>query len=127
MIGSWAQYSPAFPGIIRHSRQCRGTGLAAASQQAPVAPALRTGTRGTSEHKSGKMPATLEQQSGPNTPLDVLTDDLRFLQAKTGLDLLTPLQEVKEVHDQVCDKWCLIFIKNPPVRIRSLHCILFIT
>jgi hypothetical protein len=33
--------------------------------------------------------------------LDVLVEDLRFLQAKTGLDLLTPLLEVKEVHDQV--------------------------
>ena len=101
MIGSSAQFTPALFGPSRPSKQSRGCGVAAVSQQAPVASPMRTGTRGTSEQKSNRKPLSLEQQSALNTPLDVLTDDLRFLQAKTGLDLLTPLQEVKEVHDQV--------------------------
>lgn len=102
MIGSSAQFTQALPGLSRAGKQGRGCGLAAVSQQAPIAHPMRTGTRGTSAHKSSQEPQILEQQSTLNTPLDVLTDDLRFLQAKTGLDLLTPLQEVKEVHDQVC-------------------------
>jgi hypothetical protein len=34
--------------------------------------------------------------------MDLVVEDLRFLSERTGVDLLTPLQEVKEVHDQVC-------------------------
>ncbi|CAK0782545.1 hypothetical protein CVIRNUC_005763 [Coccomyxa viridis] len=59
---------------------------------------------GTGELKSADI-STLDFSPGSAgtsaTPLDVLLDDVRFLEAKTGLDLMTPLQEVKEVHDQV--------------------------
>lgn len=101
MIGSLANLSTSFPVQVLQTKKCRGGGSAAASQQSVVAAPMRTATRGTSEHKSNRKPQSLEQQSSLSTPLDVLAEDLRFLEAKTGLDLLTPLQEVKEVHDQV--------------------------
>ena len=75
------------------------------AQQTSNQPAQSLASWGTGELKSANISRTgskPESLSTTTTPLDVLLDDVKFLEAKTGLDLMTPLQEVKGVHDQVC-------------------------
>ena len=100
-----AAHLPALPSPARLLRQHRASNIAFASQQTPTAPVKRAVAWGTREARPGvpAPPAMQEERScaTATTPMDVVVEDLRFLQARTGLDLLTPLQEVREVHDQV--------------------------
>ena len=86
------------------------------AQQRSTKPSQGPASWGTGELKSANI-STVDLRPGSAgtsaTPLDVLLDDVRFLEAKTGLDLMTPLQEVKEAHDQVC---CPAFALHAPVR-----------
>lgn len=92
---------PALLGPARFLRTPRATGVVTASQQAPAAPSKRASVGEHLSRTRGSTSVSSDQDTVAATPLDVLVEDLKFLQAKTGLDLLTPLQEVKEVHDQV--------------------------
>ena len=95
---------PPLPAPTRLLRETRSTRIASAGQQAPSAPSKRALTWGAGEARPASTGRTLtaqEQHLTAASPMDVVVEDLRFLQAKTGLDLITPLQEVKEVHDQV--------------------------
>ena len=94
----------ARPGLGRlHSIACH----VQTTQQTAKRPAQGPASWGTGELESANI-SSAESRTGSlsatTTPLDVLLDDVKFLEAKTGLDLMTPLQEVKGVHDQVgCD------------------------
>ena len=96
---------PALPSSLRQARLHSVACNAQMAQQTSKRPAQSLASWGTGELKSvdmsrtGSKPDSLSMRT---TPLDVLLDDVRFLEAKTGLDLMTPLQEVKGVHDQVC-------------------------
>jgi hypothetical protein len=99
--------SPLLPALPSSARPTRPQGIscnAQTAQQTSKRPAQGPAGWGTGHLKSADI-RKAELQSGSlsarTTPLDVLLDDVKFLQAKTGLDLMTPLQEVKGVHDQV--------------------------
>lgn len=95
----------ALPSSVRIARPQSAVCNAQTAQQTSKRPAQGPAGWGTGQlnsadiSKAESQPASL---SARTTPLDVLLDDVKFLQAKTGLDLMTPLQEVKGVHDQVC-------------------------
>lgn len=97
-----AAHMPALPSPARLLRQHRASGIACASQQTPVAPVKRTMAWGPRQGAPAP-PAMQEERSMPtiSSPMDVVVEDLRFISQRTGLDLLTPLQEVLEAHDQV--------------------------
>ena len=96
---------PALPSSVRLARPQSVVCNAQTAQQTSKRPAQGPAGWGTGQLKSADI-SKADSQSGSlsarTTPLDVLLDDVKFLQAKTGLDLMTPLQEVKGVHDQVC-------------------------
>ena len=96
---------PALPSSLRHARLQGVACHAQMAQQTSKQAAKSLASWGTGELKSADISRTgskPESLSTSTTPLDVLLDDVKFLEAKTGLDLMTPLQEVKGVHDQVC-------------------------
>ena len=96
---------PALPSSLRQIRLHSVACNAQMAQQTSNQPAQSLASWGTGELKSANISRTgskPESLSTTTTPLDVLLDDVKFLEAKTGLDLMTPLQEVKGVHDQVC-------------------------
>ncbi len=96
---------PALPNSLRHARLQGVACHAQMAQQTSKQAAQCLASWGTGELKSADISRTgskPESLSASSTPLDVLLDDVKFLEAKTGLDLMTPLQEVKGVHDQVC-------------------------
>lgn len=96
---------PALPSSVRLARPQSVVCNVQTAQQTSKRPAQGSACWGTGQLKSADI-SKAESQPGSlsarTTPLDVLLDDVKFLQAKTGLDLMTPLQEVKGVHDQVC-------------------------
>ena len=95
---------PALPSTLRHARLQSVACNAQMAQQTSRQPAQGRASWGTGELKSAdisRIGSKQESLSATTTPLDVLLDDVKFLEAKTGLDLMTPLQEVKGVHDQV--------------------------
>ncbi len=51
--------------------------------------------------KTQKAATAQEQQQQLATPLDVLLRDCRYLHERTGLDLISTLAPVRDVHDQV--------------------------
>ena len=96
---------PALPSSLRHARLQGVVCHAQMAQQTSKHAARGLASWGTGDLKSADISRTgskPESLSSSATPLDVLLDDVKFLEAKTGLDLMTPLQEVKGVHDQVC-------------------------
>ncbi len=100
-----AAFLPAPPSPAQMLRQLRCPGIACASQQSPAAPAKRPVAWTKREAKTavaGPTGTREEHNLTAATPMDLVVEDLRFLSERTGVDLLTPLQEVKEVHDQVC-------------------------
>lgn len=103
---------PALPSSLRHARLHSVACKAQMAQQTSSQPAQGLASWGTGELKSADISRTgsrSELLSTTTTPLDVLLDDVKFLEAKTGLDLMTPLQEVKGVHDQVCCTCCALY------------------
>ena len=42
-----------------------------------------------------------EQEPHLQTPLEILRSDVRFIEEYTGVDLLSTLAPVRDVHDQV--------------------------
>ena len=96
---------PALPSSFRLPRFHNVACSAQMTQQTSKRPTQSPVSWDTRELKSADMSrpdSKPESLSATTTPFDVLLDDVRFLEAKTGLDLMTPLQEVKGVHDQVC-------------------------
>ena len=96
---------PALPSSVRLARSHSAVCHAHTAQQTSKRPTQGPAGWGTGQLNSADISKAESQQgslSTRTTPLDVLLDDVKFLQAKTGLDLMTPLQEVKGVHDQVC-------------------------
>ena len=103
--GSMAALLPAPPCPARMLWQSRCPGIACASQKSPAAPTKRPVAWARREARpavNGSIATREEHSPTAATPMDVVVEDLRFLSERTGVDLLTPLQEVKEVHDQVC-------------------------
>ena len=120
---------PSLPGPVRLLRQLRSSRVASAGQQASSAPSKRALTWGAGEARpdsNGPTSFAQDDQLTAASPMDVVVEDLRFLQAKTGLDLITPLQEVKEVHDQVCVHQCscetFLYISSQGKRVPSVLC-----
>ncbi|EFN53751.1 hypothetical protein CHLNCDRAFT_136354 [Chlorella variabilis] len=52
-----------------------------------------------------------EQAAGRATPLDVMRSDISFLEHRTGLDLLTPLEAVAKAHVEAHDE--VVAVLNP--------------
>ncbi len=95
---------PALPSSFRPPRLHSVACSAQMTQQRSKRPTQSPASWDSGELKSADMSRRdfkAESLSTTTTPFDVLLDDVRFLEAKTGLDLMTPLQEVKGVHDQV--------------------------
>ena len=62
---------------------------------------------------------TKQQQVGSaSSPLDILVGDIRYLSERTGVDLLTTLAPVKDVHDQVPPT-----ASGPVLELKQLVCI----
>ena len=102
---------PALPSSFRLPRLQSVACSAQMTQQKNKRPTQSPASWDIGELKSADMSrpdSKAESLSTTTTPLDVLLDDVRFLEAKTGLDLMTPLQEVKGVHDQVSLIACIL-------------------
>lgn len=70
-----------------------------------------------------KLDAVAKQSAGiPSSTFDILEKDLLYIQDRTGLDLLTPLAPVRDVHDKVV---CQNSWHNPPCLV-SLYQVLLI-
>lgn len=63
---------------------------------------------------------SISRSSIGSTPMDVLRNDFSYLEGRTGLDLLTPLEAVAEAHDEVRCPCCACYLI--PLLCALSHC-----